>query len=66
MTWNFEIFAMNWRDVRQSGRLQNEVFMFVYVPNDFLRPSEGYGSVRNAPNSCHPARIDEQDFFPSL
>ena len=41
----FGIFAMNWRNVRQSGGLQNEVFMFVGELNNFLCPSEGCGSV---------------------
>ena len=67
-TWGtkFWDFAMNWRNVRQSGGSQKEVFMFVYVLNNFLCPSEGSGSARNAPNGCHPTRVDENSNWQSL
>ena len=63
---NLGIFAMNWGNVRLSGGLQKVVFMFVCVLNDSLCPSEGCGSVRNAPNSCHLVRIVENLILQSL
>ena len=37
------IFAMNWRNARQSGELQKEDFMFVCALNDSLRLLTGVG-----------------------